>query len=348
MKKYYSIILAIILVSASTFAQKAFNVHKKDFSVLSISTSNIDSLKIGANQTILEIYQPEDKTDILLSDIDSLNFTETELILPTVEMSSASFQRATQKISCSCKVADIGDSDIIERGVCWSTNPNPTINDNKLAHAQAKKGIFILAIEDFELNTDYYIRSYSTNSSGTAYSLPQKVTTMKGNVTYTLSGEINQTDRPRVYQLIKTAMDSACYYYNRYTSFEGNVWVYYSEGIPTAQASFRGSIGFGANEWYMWVGTAMHEMAHYFGSGTTNEYRNMFVDGVFTGTTASTLLKELTGETLKGDSQHFWPYGINQRSEITNLGSAQKQKEALIIHAKIVEAMRIDCGWRRQ
>jgi len=179
---------------------------------------------------------------------------------------------------------------------------------------------------------------------GTFYGAQIKVQPLMGNITYTL--DLDKTAYPTQYNLIKTAMDSACWYYNRYTTFKGNIYVYYNAGIPTAQASYHGSIGFGSNTSYMWVGTAMHEVAHFVGSGTTTGWRNKLVNGVWTGTVANDLLKSWTGESLRGDNNsnpiHFWPYGINYKTEITNLGSQQNQQEALIRHAKLVKAMVID------
>ena len=121
-----------------------------------------------------------------------------------------------------------------------------------------------------------------------------------GNVTYTL--DVDKTVYPTEYNLIKIAMDSACWYYNRYTNFRGNVYVYYNAGIPTAQASYHGSLGFGPNSRYMWVGTAIHEMAHYMGSGTTTAWRAQLSGGVWQGATAKALLLSATGEVLKGDN----------------------------------------------
>jgi hypothetical protein len=164
-----------------------------------------------------------------------------------------------------------------------------------------------------------------------------------GNVTYTLA--FDSASFPEPYRLIKAAMDSACYYYSKYTPFIENISVYYDAGIPTAQANYHGSIGFGANTTYMWVGTAMHEMAHYFGSGTSSEWENLMVGGVWTGAVASQLIKSITGGSINGDTQHFWPYGINYKSEITDLGTIDAQRQALITHAKIVKAMLVDdCG----
>ncbi len=168
-----------------------------------------------------------------------------------------------------------------------------------------------------------------------------------GHITYTLA--LDSAANPTNYNLIKTAMDSACYYYNKYTPFINNIYVYYNAGIPTAQAGYLSSIGFGPNTRYMWVGTAMHEMAHYFGSGTTSDWQEKMVGGKWTGSVANELIKEITNgstETVSGDNNsspvHYWPYGINQKEEITNLGSEATQVKALSDMARLVKAMLVD------
>jgi len=92
----------------------------------------------------------------------------------------------------------------------------------------------------------------------------------------------------------------------------------------------------------MHVSTVMHEIAHWLGSGTTTSWKSHCVNGLWTGPTAVALLKSLTGETLYCDNNanlwHFWPYGLNQRSEATSAN-------VYIIHAKLLNAMKTDCGW---
>jgi len=89
----------------------------------------------------------------------------------------------------------------------------------------------------------------------------------------------------------------------------------------------------------------MHEMCHYFGSGTTSEWQSKMVNGIWSGKVASALMKSINGGPIHGDTQHFWPYGINQKEEVTNLGSIAAQQEALAITAKLAKAMLVDdCG----
>jgi len=61
-----------------------------------------------------------------------------------------------------------GGAIVSERGVCWSTNINPTINDNKTSDG-AGEGSFTSDINNLNGGTTYYLRAYSTNSAGTGY-----------------------------------------------------------------------------------------------------------------------------------------------------------------------------------
>ncbi len=271
-------------------------------------------------------------------------FTITTLkyTLPTVETVSATYNYSTNKATCVAKVNSNGGCSLTDRGICWGTTKTPTINDSKYANGTAV-GQFYALMSNLNLNATYYVRTYATNCVGTAYGNALTVKALMGNVTFTMG--FDSTANPEPYRLIKIAMDSACVYYNRYTSFTANVWVAYNSGVPTAEASYHGQVAFGSNTRYMWVGTAIHELAHYFGSGTTTVWKGKVVGGIWTGTNGSTLLKNQTGEVLKGDAQHFWPYGINQKEEITGLGGQAAQENGLALSAKLVQAMvKLDCG----
>ena len=273
---------------------------------------------------------------------EQLSFTTLSYSLPTVETTSATYNYATNKATCVVKVTSNGGCTLTERGICWATTKNPTINNLKYSSGTSV-GQFYALMSNLSLNSTYYVRSYATNCVGTAYGAQLTVKPLMGNVTYTMG--FDSLTYPEPYRLIKIAVDSACYYYNRYTTFSHNIWIAYSSGVPTAEASYHGQVAFGSNTTYMWVGTAMHEFAHYFGSGTTSVWQGKTSTGTWTGSVASALLLSATGETLKGDTQHFWPYGINYKSEITALGGQAAQENGLALHAKIVKAMLVDdCG----
>lgn len=69
-----------------------------------------------------------------------------------------------------------GGSDIIQRGVCWSTSSNPTIADS-ITRDSTGIGVFSSIITKILPCTTYYVRAYATNSAGTAYGNEKSFTT---------------------------------------------------------------------------------------------------------------------------------------------------------------------------
>lgn len=66
------------------------------------------------------------------------------------------------------EVTSDGGSPVTARGVCWSTDSNPSLDDNFTTDG-AGTGTFTSNITGLNPGTGYYIRSYATNSIGTAY-----------------------------------------------------------------------------------------------------------------------------------------------------------------------------------
>lgn len=272
---------------------------------------------------------------------ETYSFTTTAYTLP--EVVTTSVVNAGGKVAtCTGNVSNTGGYlKYNARGFCWSTSSNPTLSDSVSVYSNVQLGSYSMNITFPNANVTYYVRAYVTNAIGTSYGTVISVKPTMGTLSYTIDTGTFPVGSNN-YNLIKTAMDSAMYYYNRFGTFSGNIWVYYNSGIPTAQAGYRSSIGFGSNTSYMHVCTAMHEIAHWLGSGTTTSWKNFCKSGVWTGPTAVAMLKSLTGATLYCDNNanlwHFWPYGLNQRSEVSSAND-------YIYHVKIVNAMKTDCGW---
>ena len=74
-------------------------------------------------------------------------------------------------------VSDCG-ADVTERGVCWSTSQNPTINDNITTNGNGT-GTFTSDLINLTANTTYYVRAYANNSAGTGYGNEISFTTLK-------------------------------------------------------------------------------------------------------------------------------------------------------------------------
>ena len=79
--------------------------------------------------------------------------------------------------TCGGNVTDEGSFPVTSRGVCWSTSPNPTTNDNYEPRGSGT-GAFSYTIFGLSPNTTYYVRAYAINQVGQAYSEQMIVTTL--------------------------------------------------------------------------------------------------------------------------------------------------------------------------
>ncbi len=127
--------------------------------------------------------------------------------------------------------------------------------------------------------------------------------------------------------------------YDCYVPVTKALSVSYDPGVATADGNINGSIRFGAKSTMQQI-TAMHEISHTLGVGTSASWSTHLSGGIWTGSNATSELRASTGDpaaVLHGDSQHFWPYGLNYTSEV-------QSSEDLVIHCRIVAALRRDMG----
>jgi len=87
--------------------------------------------------------------------------------LPTVSTEPVSSITITSAVSGG-NVVESGSSAVTARGVCWSTSPNPTVDDNHTTNGSGA-GSFTSNISGLSFGVVYYVRAYATNSVGTAY-----------------------------------------------------------------------------------------------------------------------------------------------------------------------------------
>jgi hypothetical protein len=96
--------------------------------------------------------------------------------IPTVTTASVTDTTA-HTVNCGGEVTNIGGTDVIARGVCWSTEPNPTIlNDTTMDGSGI--GPYTSHIAGLIPSTVYYLRAYATNMAGTAYGNELTFTTL--------------------------------------------------------------------------------------------------------------------------------------------------------------------------
>ena len=105
---------------------------------------------------------------------------------PTVETGEASKIQATQA-EVTGNLIDLGvETGVTSYGHVWSTQPNPTINDDKTdLGASTRKGTYKSTLTSLQPHVLYYVRAYARNQYGISYGNDVQFTTDYGDVTLT-------------------------------------------------------------------------------------------------------------------------------------------------------------------
>lgn len=148
---------------------------------------------------------------------DNNNGLENIPILSSTEVIEITQTTATS----GGNISDDGGLTVTARGVCWSTNENPTIDDNKTEDGTGA-GSFTSSITGLEPNTNYYLRAYATNIAGTGYGSTMSFTTLEGN-----SGSTFTDPRDgKVYQTVIIGNQEWMAENLAYAPSSGNYWAY--------------------------------------------------------------------------------------------------------------------------
>jgi uncharacterized protein (TIGR02145 family) len=89
-----------------------------------------------------------------------------QVVVTTLEPTDITTNSAT----CGGNVAS-SNGDYVSvtlRGICWSTNPNPTFNDNYI-EAGNGLGSFTVSMTELTLGSTYYVRAFAVTPTGTFY-----------------------------------------------------------------------------------------------------------------------------------------------------------------------------------
>ena len=106
------------------------------------------------------------------SNEQTLGVEQVEIINKTTK-ENAAVTFTTVKINAEIKSNNL--SSVSSRGVCWSTNPNPTVENNI---ATAVNNTFSYTIINLIANTKYYYRIFATTTNGVVYSSNETFTTL--------------------------------------------------------------------------------------------------------------------------------------------------------------------------
>lgn len=114
---------------------------------------------------------------VIIPGLSAANTPPQLATLTTIAINNIAFASA----SSGGNITDDGGAPITQRGVCWSTSPNPTTSNN-VTNDFTGTGLYFSYLSVLTGNTTYYVRAYAINSAGTAYGNEFSFTTPAGGI----------------------------------------------------------------------------------------------------------------------------------------------------------------------
>lgn len=119
---------------------------------------------------------------------NQITFTTPETSAPALTTSQIT-ALTSASLTSGGNITSDGGREVTQRGVCWSTTPNPTITGSRTTNGTGT-GVFTSDVTGLSDGTVYYLRAYATNSVGTSYgeeiTLITYVTDIDGNLYKTI------------------------------------------------------------------------------------------------------------------------------------------------------------------
>jgi uncharacterized protein (TIGR02145 family) len=132
--------LALLLAGITATAQTTMNIYQNNGTVLQIPLSSIDSITYTVNNP---------------GNLATLSTLPVGNITATSAVSGGNITAG-------------GGTPVTQRGVCWSTSPNPTTANNTTSNGSGV-GNYASTLTGLTAGATYYVRAYAINSAGTAY-----------------------------------------------------------------------------------------------------------------------------------------------------------------------------------
>ena len=154
-----------------SFSQIIEITHQSNGTIIQMPIETIDSVNVtNQNNNFLKtIYQNNGNIlGLSVQDVDSVTFIVPEInYLPTLNTLDVSSATSSSFVSGG-NIINNGGFPIINRGICWNINPNPTIANSNTSDGSGV-GNFISEASPVSPSTVYFIRAYATNENGTNY-----------------------------------------------------------------------------------------------------------------------------------------------------------------------------------
>ena len=113
----------------------------------------------------------------------------TDTGIPTIDILTVNNIKQTT-VDVSCSVIDNGGSEILCRGFCYSTTPNPSTSSNRIT-IDGQIGVIQCTIDNLISDQDYYIKAFVQTKHYTTYSNEISIHTIAGLGTITDASVVN-------------------------------------------------------------------------------------------------------------------------------------------------------------
>ena len=301
------------LVESIGKAETAYDAEKNEAEALLAEIDKAKALAQDADAKAEDLYVEIEQLDKAVLAFNIANATAGTGTAPAVTFTHKYV--ATGATEALVRATMTG-SNILERGVCWSTEHNPTVLDNRTTKSFSLNG-YIYHIKGMKPATVYYVRPYVMNSTYTvAYGDEIKIVTHpKGGCTWSWNeGAPDEAANTRCRNAIKQTID----YFNEWTGIRGfHLSGNYGSSTPTADCSYGGWMRIGPNSAYQAIGTVLHETGHGVGVGThwiwynCADTRENTSSGKWLGREANDVLNFLENKVsdglyFTGDRTHGW------------------------------------------
>jgi len=127
------------------------------------------------------------------SAIFSLYFNTAIFTNLAIVTTSAATNVSTYSATCGGNVISDEGYTVVNKGLCWSTNPNPVASDDNISVGNGL-GEFTCEISGLSDNTTYYVRAFAVNSAGIAYGNEVSFTTLSADTGQHCPGTPTVTD----------------------------------------------------------------------------------------------------------------------------------------------------------
>jgi hypothetical protein len=146
------------------------------------SISNLTQTQKSTTQYIDANFTPGKKYTYYVVAVAGTNKSDTvkaEIIpvIPITISTGAITELAATSAKVSGNITNAGGGTVTSRGICWSTNPNPTVNNSKTTEGTGV-GQFTSTLTNLLAATTYYARAYGENSRGISYGSEITFTTL--------------------------------------------------------------------------------------------------------------------------------------------------------------------------